>query len=1128
MNEFFFNQIDIINFINGLVFMIIGASCIDHRRQKTAIDKTGQKVNWNWFAAFAMCYGVNIWMDNFVIGFPSLTALAWINPIITGMAYFLLFRFGLSIFAFNSKTQKIINYLSILFAVISGLDETPLFNIGFKLLVALIGGALTLHILWKSAKQNRERAAYYWLALIGIFFYTLIFSSATLSIPWFADGQTVSALFKTSFGYPIELVQMAMAIITAIGIWFARKPVQSAPWSKGGKLRLLTTLSLFAGIGLVCVAASLLVQNQSAKTSDRLNESLLDIAGQPARLIHSLDHENISEAGAQPSGFIQLLDNDYTTGNKILTQDPAYRKILVVFNKILADYPTISNIKLIKPVADRRFSILMEAGRKSTNSQLSLAEICGNASCPVNLSQKPGVYGPIKDANNEMVGLVPILDNETGLAGLYLAINVNYLKYHEAIVYERIITIIPFLFIALALIFLIIRSRQKAAALPENDIVDINSRLSWFAPSFGLLLVTSAFTFIIFVQLQEDNIYNFQRKFVVLADSGVESIKTSFDITLVQLYTVANHLAQGADPDPAMTQEILAPLSGLGFDNLELFWLPAISSKKNIAQQFSEDPAILDKADSLKQALVLPQPHTTGDRQYLQLLVPIFVQAQTHPKGYMVIKFSIDKLFNRTLHSDYLDSLVFEIQDQTPSSGWGTFYRFHPFNKDYLDNSIGKGLAFVTPIDYADRLFYLTAFPSKDMIDKNPPLIPRLVLFFGLCASLIFSFYIAIIIISRQRAKLEAARRTLDLVKERDRLEKYIDMSAIFAIAFDAGGRLTLTNKKAREILALSDKAKLNFNWIKRFVGEGYRQTLTVEIANLLSGKRTASGDISLSIIDSKGNPHQLICRFAKLKYEEANIVIGTGIDVTELNRARVTIDELVEFDRIKNEIINITSHEFKTPLVSIIGLSEVMDKNRANLPLDFQRYVEIIHKESIRLNNLIKKMLVVAKNEQGKVLVNFKPLILGTYINSLKNTFAAFCEPKKVTIRYELENVSAIFTSDPELLSEILLNFLDNAIKYGPAKQLITIKSAKHDKFLRLAVIDNGPGIAKDKQSKLFEKFSQLDSSPTRSQEGIGLGLYICKQNSRSLGANVGVESEPGKGASFYIDLPLNNNLIL
>lgn len=254
-----------------------------------------------------------------------------------------------------------------------------------------------------------------------------------------------------------------------------------------------------------------------------------------------------------------------------------------------------------------------------------------------------------------------------------------------------------------------------------------------------------------------------------------------------------------------------------------------------------------------------------------------------------------------------------------------------------------------------------------------------------------------------------------------------------------------------------------------------------------------------------------------------AQAILATGVDVTELNKAKVTIDQLKELDKLKNEVLNIATHELKTPLVSIIGLSEVMKTQPKTIPEEYQAYISIINKEGTKLANLIKTMLTANRNEISKASVNKEKIDLVSLIQSFKTSLDVLVKKTDSKINFDLKENQIIIESDKAKISQVIYNLVDNAIKYGTYGQTITLSlSILNKDYVKVEIKNEGKGIPKLIQKNLFLKFSQLEPSLSRSQDGMGLGLYICRQNIEALGGQIGVESELNQGAKFYFTLPL------
>jgi len=392
-------------------------------------------------------------------------------------------------------------------------------------------------------------------------------------------------------------------------------------------------------------------------------------------------------------------------------------------------------------------------------------------------------------------------------------------------------------------------------------------------------------------------------------------------------------------------------------------------------------------------------------------------------------------------------------------------------------------------------------------------------------ASLANSFNNMVLSIRNSITKLQAYNKEIkkshNLLKlEKNKLQQYLDVAGVIVLIFDTNNNVLLVNKKGRELLGVESDEILGKNWITGFVVRKDQNRTKGLLAFLLGG--TALSDTLENVIISKDTTEKnIVWHFSVLHNEHgvADSMLATGVDITELTNAKITINQLKEVDKLKNEVLNIATHELKTPLVSIVGLTEVMEKQPKTIPTDYQKYISIIHTEGLKLTNLIKTMLTTSRNEVGKMAVVKEKFDFVKLITSFETSLTMLTKRTDSHIKLNLPKEEVLINSDKSKISEVIYNFVDNAVKYGPVGQTINVNLFKVDeKEIKVEVIGLGQGISKEKQEKLFLKFSQLEPSLSRSQDGMGLGLYICKQNIESLGGQIGVISEVGKGATFLL----------
>lgn len=250
---------------------------------------------------------------------------------------------------------------------------------------------------------------------------------------------------------------------------------------------------------------------------------------------------------------------------------------------------------------------------------------------------------------------------------------------------------------------------------------------------------------------------------------------------------------------------------------------------------------------------------------------------------------------------------------------------------------------------------------------------------------------------------------------------------------------------------------------------------------------------------------------------------------VSELAEANVG---LFESNKLKSEFLANVSHELRTPLNSIIGFAELLEEIARSEPEANPkrlRYISNILTSGRSLLEMINDLLNMAKIESGRMEVNIEPTNVGDLIDGLSGLMRPAAENKQITLRTVVGQRLPAIETDPGKLQQILYNFLANAIKFTPVGGTVSISADRvtrqdNSAGVRVAVADSGPGIPFDMQDVIFEKFRQVDASHTRRHEGTGLGLAICKELAQLLGATVSFVSEPGRGATFFVDLPLTH----
>ena len=229
-----------------------------------------------------------------------------------------------------------------------------------------------------------------------------------------------------------------------------------------------------------------------------------------------------------------------------------------------------------------------------------------------------------------------------------------------------------------------------------------------------------------------------------------------------------------------------------------------------------------------------------------------------------------------------------------------------------------------------------------------------------------------------------------------------------------------------------------------------------------------------------------------------------------------------MDLGKKQREIRNLIHHELKTPLVPILGYCEMLlNPKFGQLSADQNEAINEIQKNSVKANNLINDFLSARKLEIGEMKYYYEDINVDDFITQEMEALDLLTKEKKIEFTKSIQPELTV-KADRSKLAEVFTNLIENAVSFVPetgGKIQITGKS--EDGFVQFSVVDNGPGIPKDKIGDLFKKFYQLDTSHTRKHGGSGLGLTICRGYIEGMDGKIWTESEEGKGTTFLFTIP-------
>jgi signal transduction histidine kinase/CheY-like chemotaxis protein len=387
--------------------------------------------------------------------------------------------------------------------------------------------------------------------------------------------------------------------------------------------------------------------------------------------------------------------------------------------------------------------------------------------------------------------------------------------------------------------------------------------------------------------------------------------------------------------------------------------------------------------------------------------------------------------------------------------------------------------------------------------------------------------------------RAEAANRLEKLVEERTaELQR---RGNILRVTFD---------NMAHGVVMFDDELKLR-SWNREFVQmlEIPEQLLTgdqpyLEFIRFLA-KRGEYGDV-----DAEAQLQQLIAD-AKRHYSfertrpngtvlevRHNPLPGGGMviiytDITERKRYETALeaarDQAEAMSRTKSSFLANMSHELRTPLNAIIGLTDMLVGNAARFGTE--RALEPlrrVHRAGTHLLGLINQVLDLSKIEAGKLELNLEKIALAPLVDEVAGTARTLAEQNKNGLFVECAPNLPPIEADSMRLRQILLNLLSNACKFTKSGKIVlrvARMSHKGRDSIEFAVVDSGIGMTPEQMARLFEEFSQADATTARQFGGTGLGLAITRRLCQMMGGDVSVSSEPGRGSTFFVHLPVGGN---
>lgn len=340
------------------------------------------------------------------------------------------------------------------------------------------------------------------------------------------------------------------------------------------------------------------------------------------------------------------------------------------------------------------------------------------------------------------------------------------------------------------------------------------------------------------------------------------------------------------------------------------------------------------------------------------------------------------------------------------------------------------------------------------------------------------------------------------------------------AITTNEEGVISRINKAALEILGLKEKDVIGKWFTRTILAVDQNGSPIPAIDRPITRAFITGKPISEQIYYStRSNPNLPV--FVTVS---PVMVEGKPVGAIEVFR---DITKEHEIDKMKSEFISIASHQLRTPLSAINTYAMMLVGGYAGkLNNDQYNFLKIILSSVSRMNELISTLLDISKIESGMLKIVSDPVNYQDLVGSIVREQQEHAKDKDIRIKLKLPIEAINIHTDTLLLKEICANFLSNAIKYTPPGGTIFVTLRIKEKSAVLSVKDNGYGIPTDSQKYLFSKFYRANNAMQKETYGTGLGLYMVKLASESIGGKVWFKSAENKGSTFYFSLPTDENV--
>jgi PAS domain S-box-containing protein len=396
---------------------------------------------------------------------------------------------------------------------------------------------------------------------------------------------------------------------------------------------------------------------------------------------------------------------------------------------------------------------------------------------------------------------------------------------------------------------------------------------------------------------------------------------------------------------------------------------------------------------------------------------------------------------------------------------------------------------------------------------------------------------------AREKAILEAElnerkKSEKALTESEFRLRTLTEHSPVMICNIDQEGNVQYVNRKFEEVTLFQRNELIGQNGFN--LGLFPRESMAFlkqRLDSKLAGVKSAQIEVKIRRRDQEWIWLSLMAEIIKEHGQPVGLQLISQ-DITESKLAKERLEkansQLLELDKMKDNLLSTVSHELRTPLSSIKSFTEILLNYEENRATQIE-FLNIINEESDRLTRLINDFLDLSKIQAGSMKWETVELSIVDAINAALDTLRPLIQKARLDLRTNIDSELPLIMSDRDKLLQVITNLLGNAIKFTPEGGKITLMvwSKESDKrentrWVTVNITDSGVGIAPENHHKIFENFGQVGDVLKDRPKGTGLGLPICKKIVENYGGKIWVESALGKGTSIYFTLPAVKEAII